>query len=180
MEGMLALVGGYLFIFFARVVDMSLDVVRILMLTRDRRLIASAIGFVEVVIFLLAISQVLAGGLTDPLKVIAYAGGFATGNYVGSLIDSRLAMGYMTMQVFCDTCSHDSLCCTLREEGFGVTSVTGRGRDGERMILFVTLKRKDAGKMLDTLDRIYPGAFYNIYDARSIHGGVFPGKKKGL
>lgn len=180
MEGTLALVGGYLFIFFARVVDMSLDVVRILMLTRDRRLLAAAIGFVEVVIFLLAISEVLAGGLTDPFKVIAYAGGFATGNFVGSLIDSRLAMGYMTMQVFCDTCSHDALCCTLREEGFGVTSVTGCGRDGERMILFVIFKRKDARKVMETLDRIYPGAFYNIYDARSIHGGVFPGKKKGL
>ncbi|MCL5057457.1 MAG: DUF5698 domain-containing protein [Actinobacteria bacterium] len=180
MEGMLPLVGGYLFIFCARVVDMSLDVVRILMLTRDRRFLAAAIGFAEVVIFLLAISQVLAGGLTDPFKVIAYAGGFATGNFVGSLIDSRLAIGYMTLQVFCDACSHDSLCCTLREEGFGVTSVTGRGRDGERIILFVTLKRKDAGKVLDTLDKIYPGAFYNLYDARSIHGGVFPGKKKGL
>lgn len=180
MESMLPLVGGYLFIFFARVVDMSLDVVRILMLTRDRRFLAALIGFVEVVIFLLAISQVLAGGLTDPFKVIAYAGGFATGNYVGSLIDSRLALGYLTMQVICDKCRHDDLCSTLRGEGFGVTSVTGCGRDGERMILFVTLKRRDAGKAISVLDKIYPGAFYNIYDSRSIHGGIFPGKKKGI
>jgi uncharacterized protein YebE (UPF0316 family) len=180
MESVLPLLGGYLFIFFARVMDMSLDVVRILMLTRDRRLLAAVIGFVEVTIFLVAISQVLTGGLTDPFKVIAYAGGFATGNYVGSLIDSRLALGYLTLQVFCDTCSHQSLCCTLRGEGFGVTSITGRGRDGERMILFVTVKRKDAGKALATLNKVHPEAFYNIYDARSIHGGIFPGKKKGL
>lgn len=180
MEGLLPLLGGYLFIFFARVADMSLDVIRILMLTRGRRLMAASIGFIEVTIFIVAISKVLAGGITDPFKVIAYSGGFATGNYVGSLIDSRLALGYLTMQVICDSCSHEAICSTLREEGFGVTSVTGCGRDGERIILFVTLKRKDAGKAISMLDRIYPAAFYNIYDSRSIHGGVFPGKKKGL
>lgn len=180
MEGLLPLIGGYLFIFFARVADMSLDVIRILMLTRDRRFLAAVIGFVEVTIFLVAISQVLAGGLDDPLKVVAYAGGFATGNYVGSLIDSRLAMGYMSLQVFCETCNSGQITQTLRGEGFGVTSVTGQGRDGERQVLFVTLKRKDLNKAVSTLDKIYPEAFYNIYDARYIHGGIFPGKKKGL
>ena len=180
MGDMLPLVGGYLFIFFARVTDMSLDVIRILMLTRDRRFIAALIGFVEVIIFLLAISQVLTGGISDPFKVIAYAAGFATGNYVGSLIDSRLALGYLTLQIFCEKCNHETLCDTLRDEGFGVTSVTGFGRDGERMILFVTLKRKDAAKALSYLNKIHPDAFYNIYDARSIHGGVFPGRKKGI
>lgn len=174
------LIGGYLLIFFARVADMSLDVIRILMLTRDRRIMAAVIGFVEVSIFIVAISQVLSGGLDDPLKVVAYAGGFATGNYVGSLIDSRLAIGYLSLQVFCDHCSHDQIAQTLREEGFGVTSVTGRGRDGERIILFVSIKRKDLGKALRTLDEVYPDAFYNVQDARQIHGGVFPGKKKGL
>lgn len=174
------LVGGYLLIFFARVADMSLDVIRILMLTRDRRIMAAVIGFVEVSIFIVAISQVLSGGLDDPLKVVAYAGGFATGNYVGSLIDSRLAIGYLSLQVFCDHCRDDLIAQTLRENGFGVTSVTGRGRDGERVILFVAIKRKDLGKALRTLDELYPDAFYNVQDARHIHGGVFPGKKKGL
>ncbi|MFZ5634157.1 MAG: DUF2179 domain-containing protein [Bacillota bacterium] len=180
MEYIWPLLGGYLLIFFARVADMSLDVIRILMLTRDRRLLAAVIGFTEVAIFLLALNQVLAGGLDDPFKVVAYAGGFATGNYVGSLIDTRLALGYVSLQVFCDQCSHDQITRTLRGKGFGVTSVTGRGRDGEREILFVTLKRKDLGKALRTLDEIYPDAFYNIQDARYIHGGIFPGKKKGV
>ncbi|MFZ5597320.1 MAG: DUF2179 domain-containing protein [Bacillota bacterium] len=180
MESAIGLVGGYLFIFFARVMDMSLDVIRILMLTRDRKFFAAVIGFVEVTIFLLAISRVLSGGITDPFKVIAYAGGFATGNYVGGLIDARLAMGFLSLQVFCSTESHDMIAGTLRDKGFGVTSVTGSGRDGEKIILYVMLKRKDLGKALQTLDSIYPGAFYSVYDARSIHGGIFPGRKKGL
>ncbi|MFZ5647173.1 MAG: DUF2179 domain-containing protein [Bacillota bacterium] len=180
MENVLPLVSGYLFIFFARVVDMSLDVIRILMLTRDKRFLAAVIGFIEVVIFLMAISQVLAGGLSDPFKVIAYAAGFATGNYVGSMIDARLALGYISIQVFCDKCNHDQMSSTLRSEGFGVTSVTGHGRDGERSILFVTLKKKDLSKAIGLLEKVYPEAFYSIYDARHIHGGFFPGKKKGI
>lgn len=173
-------VGGYLFIFAARVTDMSLDVIRILMLTRDRRFLAACIGFIEVSIFILAISQVLAGGLSDPLKVVAYAAGFATGNYVGSLIDSRLAMGYLSLQVFSDLESHEEIASMLRGRGFGVTMVTGCGRDGEKMILYVTLKRKDLRKALHALDDICPGVFYSVSDARYIHGGVFPGRKKGL
>lgn len=179
MENILPLVGGYLFIFFARVLDMSLDVIRILMLTRDKRLQAALIGFVEVAIFIVAISQVLNGGLNDPFKVIAYAGGFATGNYVGSLIDSRLALGFISLQVFCDKCNHDEMAATLRNEGFGVTSVIGYGRDGERTILFVTIKKKDLSKAIHLMEKIHSEAFYSIYDARHIHGGFFPGRKKG-
>jgi uncharacterized protein YebE (UPF0316 family) len=166
MENAMVLVGGYLFIFFARVADMSLDVVRIMMLTRDRKFVAAVIGFIEVTIFLLAIGQVLAGGLDDPLKVVAYAAGFATGNYVGCIIDSKLAIGYLSLQVFCDSNMHGEIAGTLRNEGFGVTKVTGQGRDGERIILFVTLKRKDLKKALQTLDELYPGSFYNVYDLR--------------
>ena len=80
---------GYFFIFFARVADVSLDVFRLLMLTRGYALPAAAIGFIEVAIFVVALGSVLYGGLTDPLKVIAYAGGFATGNLVGVYIEEN-------------------------------------------------------------------------------------------
>lgn len=178
MENWVPLVLGYLFIFAARVVDMSLDVIRILMLTRDRRLMAAVIGFVEVTVFILALNQVLSGGLTDPLKIAAYAGGFATGNYVGSLIDSKLALGFLSLQIFPKADKVREITERLRAEGFGVTSLQGQGRDGVRVILFVNLKRKDLDRALDLLECIQPGAFYHISDTKGIRGGVFPGKKK--
>lgn len=178
MESWIPLVLGYLFIFSARVVDMSLDVIRILMLTRDRRLLAAAIGFAEVSVFILALNQVLVGGLSDPLKIIAYAGGFATGNYVGSLIDSKMALGFLSLQIFPKKDKVKEIIEGLRSQGFGVTSVQGQGRDGDRIILFVNLKRKDLDRALDLLECIQPGAFYHISDTRGIRGGVFPGKKK--
>jgi len=177
LENWLPLILGYLFIFGARVIDMSLDVLRILMLMRDRRMQAAIIGFVEVTVFVLALNEVLKGGLHDPGKIIAYAGGFATGNYIGSLIEEKLAMGFISIQIFPPSGLANQFASILRKEGFGVTSVIGCGRDGERTILFVLIKRKDLNKALQLIDQICPEAFFNISDAKRIHGGVFPVKK---
>lgn len=171
------LVIAYLLIFFARVIDVSLDVVRILLLMKGRRLFAALIGFVEVSIFLVAISEVISGGIDDPIKVLAYAGGFATGNFIGSIVEERMALGFISLQVFPDS----SLVCQLadyfRNEGFGVTCVLGEGRNGPRPVMFVTIERRDMSKALHILNNIDPNAFYNVSDAKIIHGGVFPRRK---
>ena len=178
MDYLVPVILGYLFIFFARVIDMSLDVIRVLMLMRDRRVLAAFIGFLEVSVFIMALNQVLAGGLNDPGKIVAYAAGFATGNYVGSLIESWLAIGYLSVQVFPRGENVEITIDLLRAEGFGVTRVSGEGRDGPRTILFVAIKRKDMKRAVQLLDSIEPGTFYNVSDAKCIRGGVFPGNKK--
>lgn len=177
--GLVGLLLGYFLIFIARVSDMSLDVLRILLLTRGRKGWASLVGFVEVAIFIVVLNFVLQDGLTDPGKILAYAGGFATGNYVGGIIEERLAMGFQSLQVFPPLDRAAELTNRLRAEGFGVTTVTGEGRDGPRQILYVLVKRKDLGRVSRILDQCDPCIFFNITDARSIHGGVFPPSRMG-
>lgn len=170
---------AYLFIFIARVTDMSLDVVRILMLTRGKRLLAALIGFIEVAIFILALGQVLRGGLDDPFKVIAYAGGFALGNYLGSIIEAKMALGYLSLQIYPNNWCMPQLISEFRQEGFGVTCVSGEGKSGERTIMFVVLKRRDLQKAVKILNSINPDTFFSVLDARQIRGGIFTGKRKG-
>lgn len=165
---------GYLFIFFARVIDMSLDVFRLLSLTRGYAMRAAVIGFVEVTVFVLALGAVFSGGLTDPVKIIAYAGGFATGNLVGSYIEEKMAMGYIVTQVFPAKYCCDELINRLRNKNFGVTMITGEGKTGPRDILLVTSKRKDQPELLKIFNEVAPEMFFNISDIRSIHGGIFP------
>ncbi|WP_418789966.1 DUF2179 domain-containing protein [Phosphitispora sp. TUW77] len=179
MELLTPTIGIYLFIFFARVFDMTLDVLRILMLMRDRRVLAAFIGFCEVTVFVIALNQVLTGGLNDIGKVIAYAGGFATGNYFGSLIEHRLAIGYVSLQIFPQHCQCSLIAEGLRNRGFGVTKVEGEGRQGKRTILFASLKRKDLKLAVKILDEISPDVFFTVSDAKNIHGGTFPMKRKG-
>lgn len=167
-------VNGYLFIFFARVIDMSLDVFRLLLLTRGYAVRASVIGFVEVSVFVLALGMVFSGGLTDPLKILAYAAGFATGNLVGSFIEEKMALGYIVIQVFPPNHCCDNLITHLRERNFGVTRITGEGKTGPRDILLVTTKRKNQPELLKIFNDMSPEMFFNISDIRSIHGGIFP------
>lgn len=167
-------VWGYFFIFFARVTDVSLQVFRLLMLTRGYALLAAIIGFFEVGIFVMALGVVFAGGLDDPLKIVAYAGGFATGNMVGLFIEEKMALGYAVIQVFPSRNCCGDLISRLRENNFGVTKLVGEGRSGPRDVLMVTVKRKDLRKIVRIMDQLAPGAFFNISDIRSIHGGVFP------
>lgn len=174
MEILSTHLGAYFFIFFARVADMSLDVLRLLMLMRGRKVVASLIGFVEVSIFIVALGQALSGGMDDPYKIIAYAGGFATGNFLGSLIEEWLAVGHLSMQVYPAPEKVEELCTRFRDQGFGVTTVCGCGRSGERTILFVLLKRSNLKIATRILDEVQPGIFFNISDARAVRGGVFP------
>ena len=90
--------GGYLFIFFARVIDMSCTTVRTLMIVRGQRLIAAIIGFFEVSVYIAALNEVV-GKLNNPLNLLFYAAGFATGNYVGSMIEERMALGFVTVEI---------------------------------------------------------------------------------
>ena len=167
----------YLFVFFARVTDMSLDVFRILLLTRGKKLQAALIGFVEVSIFITALGQVLVGGFDNPWMIVAYAGGFAIGNYVGSILEEKVAIGYLSLQVF-----PPSECCAdfitgFREAGYGATCLSGQGRSGERNIIYVFLKRKDLKDALKMIEEIHPDTFFNVTDARQIHGGIFRRRK---
>lgn len=163
----------YLFVFLARVADMSLDVFRILMLTRGKKLQAALIGFVEVSIFITALGQVLVGGFDNPWMIIAYAGGFAVGNYVGSILEEKVAIGYLSLHIFPETEHCADFINVFREAGYGVTCMAGQGRSGERNIIYVFLKRKDLNHALKLIENIHPDTFYDISDARQIHGGVF-------
>jgi len=165
---------GYLFIFFARVADVSLDVFRLLLLTRGYAIPAAVIGFFEVSIFVLALGTVISGGPIDFIKIIAYSGGFATGNLAGSYLEEKMAFGFVVVQVFpSDDCCGE-LVRRLRDHNFGVTRIAGKGRSGPRDILVVTAKRKNLPQIVKIMDQVAPETFFNISDIRSIHGGVFP------
>jgi uncharacterized protein YebE (UPF0316 family) len=168
---------GYLFIFTSRVIDVSLDVFRLLMLTRGYALVAAVIGFFEVTIFVVALGTVIAGGLSDPVRIIAYAGGFATGNIIGSVIEERMAFGFVAIQMFPRDSCCGNLIARLRESNYGVTRITGEGVSGPRDVLIVSAKRKNLSNILKTMNDVAPGTFFNISDIRSIHGGIFPHRR---
>ncbi len=160
-----------LIIFFCRVVDVSMGTVRIIYLTRGQSTLAAAIGFFEMIIYIVALGAVI-GNLDQPLNIVIYALGFSAGSFVGSKIEEKIAVGFVNVQVItmqiCNGIEE-----TLREMGFGVTAVEGTGREGPHRILYVMMKRRDLPLFLRDMKELDRDAFISIMDTRKILGGYF-------
>jgi uncharacterized protein YebE (UPF0316 family) len=161
-----------LLIFTARVLDVSLGTMRIIFVSRGNRFIAPAVGFFEVIIWLLAIGQVM-HNITNWLCYIAYGGGFALGNYIGILIEERLALGTLLVRVI-TTRDTGRIVDGLQSGGYGVTSVEAQGVTGPVRIVLTVIKRKDLHDVVNKIRQCDYRAFLSIEEIRSVSEGVFP------
>lgn len=168
---------GYLFIFFARVTDVTLSTIRMLMVVQGRKVQAAIIGFFEVSIYVTALGKVV-NSLDNIWNLLAYALGFACGNYVGITIENRIALGNLAAQVVLKVESSEELVKKLRESGFGVTVLEGHGREGTREILNLAINRKDLDKLKGIVYDYDKDAFITTSSVNPISGGYFSTIKK--
>ncbi|MCK5832037.1 DUF2179 domain-containing protein [bacterium] len=159
-------------IFSARVFDVSIGTIRIIMVSRSRKFISALLGFFEVMIWLLAIGQVLQN-LTNPLYYIAYGAGFAIGNYIGILIEERLAMGIQLVRTITKKDASE-LIASLREHGFMATSVPADSSAGPVNIIWTVLRRADLNEVIDVIQDFHPHAFYSVEDVRKASDAIPP------
>ena len=168
---------GYLFIFFARVTDVTLSTIRMLMVVQGRKVQAAIIGFFEVSIYVTALGKVV-NSLDNIWNLLAYALGFACGNYIGITIENRIALGNLAAQVVLKADNNDELVKKLRESGFGVTVLEGHGREGTREILNLAINRKDLDKLKGIVYDYDKDAFITTSSVNPISGGYFSTIKK--
>ena len=159
-------------IFTARIIDVSLGTLRIIFISRDKRFLAPLMGFFEVLIWLLAISQIFKN-LANPLCYIAYAAGFAGGNFVGMAIENRLAIGMQVVRIIAKSGSEDMI-AKLKARGYGLTVIGGEGAVGPVKVIFTLIKRKDLPELVEIIQAINPKAFYTVEDVRMAKEGVYP------
>ncbi len=156
-------------IFFLRVMDMSLDTIRVLMVVRGRRKVAWILGFLQSAIFVVAITSVLTH-VNNPLNVIGYAAGFATGNVVGMMIEDRLAIGHKLLTII-SPMRGSAVADQLRGAGYGVTEISGRGKDGMVTMLHTSVFRKDMDHVETIILEADPQAFVTSEDVRPVRRG---------
>ncbi len=165
-----------LLIFCARVMDMSLDTLRIMLLSSGRKFIPPLLGFFQVLIWLFAIRQVFLN-LSNWACFLGYAGGFAMGTYVGMILEEKLAIGIQVIKII-TRADASELTHFLMKEGYGVTSTDGQGVTGKVNILHTIVNRSDIPVVLDIIQRFNPQAFYTIEDIRAVKQGILPQRKK--
>jgi len=167
-----------LLIFFARILDVSLGTLRIIFVSRGLKYLAPLVGFFEVLIWLLAI-RVIMQNLNNFACYIAYAAGFATGNFVGIFIEKRLAIGNSIVRVITRK-DATPLIEHLRSRGYGVTSIKAEGSEGDVHVIFLIIKRHDLETITGIIKDFNPNAFYTVEDIRLVRKGIFPMNKSSL
>jgi len=174
---MLSLLAGYLLIFLARVTDVTLGTLRVLFVVRGKRFYAAGLGFIEVIIWVTSLKFVMEH-LTDPVSVIFYALGFASGNIVGSYIEEKMALGQVAVQIIT---LHNpiELAQKLRDAGYGVTVTQGYGKEGVHPILYLSLPRRRLGELQEFLARWDAQAFVVVQEIKDACGGFYGWRKGG-
>lgn len=165
-----------LIIFVARLVDVSLGTLRIIFVSRSMRKLAPLVGFFESLIWLFAIGQIIMN-LNNIMSYIAFAAGFAAGNYLGIYLESKLAVGLLSIRAVTTNDATD-LINYLREKNFGVTSVSALGISGSVRLIISVIKRKDLNAYISIVKQFNPKAFISIEDVRSVQEGIFPVEKR--
>ena len=164
-----------LLIFIARILDVSIGTIRIIMVSKGSKILAPILGFFEAIIWLLAISQVMQH-LSNIACFIAYGFGFAMGNYVGIVIEEKIALGLQAVR-FITKDTVDVLTMALRDEGYGATVIEATGGKGKVNIIFSIVPRKNIDKVLVLAREIDPNVFVSIQDIRSVKSGFIPSKR---
>jgi uncharacterized protein YebE (UPF0316 family) len=149
-----------LLIFLARIMDVSINTIRIIYVLGGRRLTATLLGFFESFIWLMAIRQIFEH-LDNWVCYVAYPGGFAMGILVGMMIEEQIAYGKVIVRIITRK-DVDVLLAFLTKNNFRFTRVDTVGLDGPENLVFTVLPRENLEELLATMKSILPTAFYTV------------------
>lgn len=161
----------YFFILFAKIIEVSISTIRIVLITKGEKTIGAVIAFVEILLWLFIASNVIQNIASDPLKGVFYAIGFSVGNYLGSILEEKIGLGLSEVQVIVKEEIGVLLAEDLRNQGFAVTLVRGEGRQNPRAILIMFVPRKRVKALVKFIQESETGAVITVSEAKPIYGG---------
>jgi uncharacterized protein YebE (UPF0316 family) len=167
-----------LLIFLFRIVDQSIGTLRLIFAAKGLKKLAPFFAFFESFIWLVAIGQIMKH-LDNIYCYLAFAGGYAAGNYFGIILEEKLSIGTVVIRVIPKKDTTE-LIKHLRELNYGVTVVPVDGMMGPTKMLFTTIRRKEAPQVIDIIHQHNPTAFYTIDEVKIVSGGYFDRKNKSI
>jgi uncharacterized protein YebE (UPF0316 family) len=153
-------------IFLARAADVSMAAMRIIFVTRGIRALAAIIGFFEILVWLIGVTQIMQN-LNNPINYIAFAAGFSMGTFVGNTIERRIAIGNLAIQFITER-DTVRLLQDFRANGYSATTIDAQGASGPVKIIFLIVKRKLLDRALGIIKKFDSDAFYAIGDVRAV------------
>ncbi|HLR33645.1 MAG TPA: DUF2179 domain-containing protein [Fodinibius sp.] len=168
---MIAIINGLaipLLIFIARIFDVSFGTLRILFVSRGMKARAALLGFVEVLIWVIVIAQLMQH-LDNWINYVAYAGGFAAGTYLGITLENKLKVGTIMIRIITNKDATELL-EQLKEADVMHTSIDASGSEESVKVIFTVVKRKRWKEVSSLIKAFDKQAFYSIEDVRYANG----------
>lgn len=151
-------------IFCARIVDVSIGTLRIIFLTRGFKYSAALLGFIESLVWIIAISQVMTN-VNNWAAYLSFAAGFASGNVVGIWVEEKIALGTLIVRIITQREAND-LIEAMRAADYIVTCIDAEGGEGPVKVIFTIVRRKKLERVISLIRKYNPNAFYTVEDVR--------------
>lgn len=155
----------------AKVIEVSIGTLRIVMITKGERKIGSVLAFIEVIIWCVLVGSVLGSINEAPLRMIAYSLGFAIGNYVGSYLEEKIAIGLSEIHVILMEEHSAKVAGALRDAGFAVTQIKAQGKSHPREMLMLYVPRNKIKTCVKIIQAVEGNAVITISDTKPVYGG---------
>lgn len=164
-----SVLGAAAWIFLLRVIGVSLSTVRVLVMMRGKKMASVVMGFFEVLVYVIAIGQVV-NNLSNIWNILGYCLGFSAGTLIGMWMDDRTAGGYSTIRIISRR-HGERIAEVIREAGYGATLERGIGREGKVMMVLAIVRRQEVENVCKLADKIDATAFISIDETRAVKRG---------
>ncbi len=159
-------------IFCARIMDVSLGTVRTVLTVKGKKGYASLIGFVEVLIWFIIVQEAMNTELTSIFIAISYAGGYATGTYIGGFISQKFIPGNFGVQIITSV-EKSSMIEHLRKEGYAVSVINVKGQEEDKLMLFIEIDKKRFDHLQSIVKELDEKAFLVVNETKMVQNGYF-------
>ena len=159
----------YIFIFISKIIENAVGTLRLIVVSNGKKILGAVLQLVISLVWVLSTGAVVVNVNKDPLKILFFCLGSLVGSYLGSIIEEKLALGFNMLT--CITDKNNDMTDYIRNKGYAVTSVEGKGKDDDKNILFIMIRRKEVYKIAKMLERKDKNTMIISEAATTINGG---------
>ena len=157
----------------AKIVEITIQALKTCMMVKGQRIKAAGLGFVECTIWGLVISTII-GTLGDNLFLLLfYCVGYATGLFLGSTIEGKIALGTSSLELIASDESTTKITEYLRAQNRGFTVFEGRGSKDKMNMIFIVLPRKETPRTLKEIRKCCDNKVFVVASEVSKYAGGY-------
>lgn len=163
--------GIYIIIFLCKIIEVSFATLRMVLITKGEKLKGAFMALFEITIWLVVSANVLSNLATDPMKGVMYALGYVVGNYLGGLVEEKIAIGIITATIITSLEGYEIITDELKVLEIGYTVLESQGQKDENKFIVAYMPRKRKNELLKRLKALDVKSFISINESRGVHGG---------